>query len=82
MDEIGAVDPICLTTGEKQTALVDLARERSRLEAIIELRVLAASDDVAEVTGARSAAAVADQTRQAHRAVRRDAVLAEALGSR
>jgi hypothetical protein len=31
LDEIGAVDPIYLTTGEKQTALVDLARERSRL---------------------------------------------------
>ncbi len=82
VDEIGAVDPVYLTTVEKQSAMVDLARERSRLEAI-ELRILAASDDVAEVTGARSAAEwVADQTRRAHGVVRRDAVLAEALGSR
>ena len=82
VDEIGAVDPVYLTTVEKQSAMVDLARERSRLEAI-ELRILACSDDVAEVSGARSAAVwVADQTRQAHGVVRRDAVLAEALGSR
>ena len=82
VDEFGAVDPIHLTTVEKQSAMVDLARERSRLEAI-ELRILACSDDVAVVTGARSAAVwVADQTRQAHGVVRRDAVLAEALGSR
>jgi Domain of unknown function (DUF222) len=45
--------------------------------------VLAAADDVAEETGARSTATwVADQTRQAHGAVRRDATLAKALTTR
>jgi Domain of unknown function (DUF222) len=79
LDEVLAVDPIYLTTTEKQAALVELSRVRARLEAV-ELRVLAAADDIAETTGARSTAVwLADQTRQAHGTVRRHAALAAAL---
>ena len=54
----------------------------SRIEAA-ELRVLAASDDIAEATGDRSTAAwLATQTRDAHGTVRRNAALASALESR
>ena len=62
LDEIGAVDPIYLTTAEKQGALTELSRARARIEAA-ELRVLAAADDIAEATGARSTADwLADET--------------------
>ena len=48
-----------------------------------ELRVLAASDDIAEATGDRSTAAwLATQTRDNHGTVRRHAALAASLGSR
>ena len=48
-----------------------------------QLRVLAAADDVAEVTGDRSAAAwLATATRDAHGTVRRHAALAAALETR
>jgi hypothetical protein len=47
------------------------------------MRVLAASGDIAEATGSRSATAwLADQTRDAHSSVRRAAALAEALDTR
>jgi len=47
------------------------------------MRVLAASDDIAVETGARSTAHwLADQTRDAHPAVRRAAVLADAVDAR
>ncbi len=82
LDEIGAVDPIYLTTAEKQGALTELSRARARIEAA-ELRVLAAADDIAEATGARSTADwLADETRQAHGTVRRFAALAGGLESR
>jgi hypothetical protein len=63
LDEISAVDPTYMTVVEKQAALTAGARIRSRVEAL-EMRVLAAADDVADATGARSTATwVADRTR-------------------
>ena len=82
LDEVAGVDPVYMTVEEKKTALVASAKVRARAEAL-ELRLLAAADDVAEATGARSTATwVADQTRQAHGTVRRDAALATALDQR
>ena len=82
LDEIGAVDPIYLSTVEKQEAMVELARVRARLDAA-QLRLLAASDDVADATGARSTATwLADETRDAHGAVRQLEALAAALDER
>jgi len=82
LDEFGAVDPIYLSTVEKQEALVEYARARARLDAA-QLRLLAASGDVADATGARSTATwLADKTRDAHGGVRRSARLAAALEGR
>ena len=82
VDEIGAVDPIYLTTSEKQELLVEAARARARLQAI-EMKVLAVGDDIAEATGDRSTAAwLATKTRDAHGAVRATAKLAVALETR
>jgi len=53
LDEVAGVNPVFLTGGEKQTALVDLARARARLQAL-ELRVLAVAGDVGPDAGARS----------------------------
>ena len=66
LDEASSVDPIYLTTGERQSAMVDLSRVIARAQALL-MRVVAASDDVADVTGARSTAAwLAVQTRESH----------------
>src|SRR5262249_43365992 len=82
LDEIGAIDPTYRTTGEKQAALIALARAKARIAAE-ELRILANGHDIAEVTGARSTAAwLADQTRDNPGTVRRQAALAEALEKR
>ena len=82
LDEIGAVDPIYLTTAEKQAALRDLSQAIARAEAA-RLRVLAAAGDIAETTGDRSTASwLATQTRDNHGAVRRHAALAAALDRR
>ena len=81
-DEITDVDPAYLTVDQKKAAFRCSARARARAEAW-ELRLLAASDDVAEDTGARSIATwVANETRDAHGAVRRRASLAAALDER
>src|SRR6185369_16532829 len=65
----------------RQELLVAISRVIARAEAE-RLRVLAASDDIAEATGDRSAAAwLATQTREAPGTVRRHAALAAALGS-
>ena len=65
-----------MTTEQKQTALVELTKLSSRVESL-KLRVLAAADDIAVETGARSTAAwLADTTRDAHGAVVRAARLA------
>ena len=82
LDDVLAVDPIYLTTAEKQAALRMLPQVIARAEAAM-LRVLAVADDIAVETGARSTAAwLADQTRQAHGTVRRHSALAGALTSR
>ena len=79
LDEVLAVDPIYLTTAEKQAVLRALPQVIARAEAAM-LRVLAVADDIAIETGARSTAAwLADQTRQAHGTVRRHSALAGAL---
>ena len=78
LDEAASVDPIYLTTIERQSAMVDLSRVIARAQALL-MRVVAASGDVAEATGARSTAAwLAVETRDVHQSSR----LAEALGSR
>ena len=81
-DEITHVDPAYMTVEQKKAALTCSARARARAEAW-ELRLLAASDDIADETGARSTATwVANETRDAHGAVRRRASLAAALDQR
>ena len=82
VDEMCAVDPIYLTTSEKQELLVEAARARARLQAI-EMNVLAVGDDIAEATGDRSTAAwLATKTRDAPGAIRANAKLAVALETR
>ena len=82
LDELAAIGPEFRTVGEKQELLLRISRLISRAEAE-RLRVLAASDDIAEATGDRSTATwLATQTRDDHGTVRRQAVLAASLGSR
>jgi hypothetical protein len=82
LDGLAAIGPEFRSTSERQEFLLRVARLISRAEAE-RLRVLAASDDIAEVTGDRSTASwLAHQTREAHGTVRRHAVLASVLGSR
>ena len=81
-DELIGVDPLYMTVEQRQAALAHSAKVRARAEAW-DLRLLAASDDIAETTGARSTATwVAVETRDAHGAVRRRASLASALHER
>ena len=81
-DEITGVDPMYMSVEQRQAALVHSARVRARADAW-ELRLLAASGDIAEATGARSSATwVAVETREAHGAVRRRASLAAAVDER
>jgi hypothetical protein len=82
LDEALSIDPIYLSTGERRAALIAVARVKAKTAAL-EMRLLAASDDIAEVTGDPSTATwLADQTRDAHGTVRRTAALAEALDTR
>jgi hypothetical protein len=82
LDELAAISPAFRTLGERREFLLRVARVKARLAAE-ELRVLAASDDIAEETGDRSTAVwLATQSREAHGTVRRQAALAVALGSR
>ena len=82
LDELAAIGPEFRSTGERQEFLLRVARVKARVVAE-ELRVLAASDDVAEETGDRSTAIwLATQTSDAHGTVRRHAALAASLGSR
>jgi hypothetical protein len=68
--------------GAEAGGLGPLREGRARADAW-ELRILAASDDIAETTGARSSATwVAVETREAHGAVRRRASLASAVDER
>lgn len=71
LNEVLAVDPVYLTTAEKRSASLGLARAEARLQAA-RLRLLAASADVAAETGDRSAATwLANETREAHGTGRR-----------
>ena len=82
LDEVAQVEPIYMSVAEKQAALVRSARVRARAEAL-EMRVLAAADDVAVETGDRSTAAwVATATRDGRGSVRRRQTLAKALEAR
>ncbi|HET9996548.1 MAG TPA: hypothetical protein VFQ17_03480 [Nocardioides sp.] len=82
VDELAAIGPEFRSAGERREFLLRVARVKARVVAE-ELRVLAASDDIAEETGDRSTAVwLAQQTREAHGAVRRHAALATALGGR
>jgi hypothetical protein len=82
VDELAAMGPEFRSTGERQEFLLRTARAKARLVAQ-ELRVLAASDDIAEATGDRTTAAwLATQTQDNHGTVRRHAALAASLGAR
>ena len=72
-------NPTFMSTDEKATALIELARAEAQL-AELRLRVLADAADVAEETGARDAAAwLAHRTRTRCADARADLVLATAL---
>jgi len=73
LDELAAISPEFRSTGEKQELVVGISRLITRAQAQ-RLRVLAASDDIAEATGDRSTAAwPATASRDAHSTVRRRA---------
>ena len=82
LDEVAQVEPVYMSVAEKQTALVRSARVRARAAAL-EMRVLAAADDVALETGDRSTASwLATATRDSRGGVRRRQTLAKALDTR
>src|SRR4051794_31467866 len=56
LDAVGDVDPVFMSTADKAGALLPLPRLEARLGEL-RGRVLAVADDVAEVEGARDAAA-------------------------
>ena len=69
LDRVLVCDPVFLTVEEKKAVLVDLARQRARLEAL-ELKVLAAGDrdDIGAESGATSTGAWLAHTTLADRA--------------
>jgi len=80
--DVAGIQAVFMTTSEKQTALVELARAEARL-AELRLRVLASADDVAEATAARDAAAWVSHATQADpQAARAEWHLAKALDQR
>ena len=80
LDELASISPEFRTVGERREFLLRVARVKARVVAE-ELRVLAASDDIAEETGDRSTATwLAHQTRDDHGTVRRHAAFAPSLG--
>ena len=82
LDGVAELDPLYLTTGEKEELLVTLQRQTSRL-ASLTARTLAAAGDVAETHGTRHAGAwLAHETRQDPDAGRRAQRLAEGLDQR
>ncbi|WP_408898304.1 DUF222 domain-containing protein [Nocardioides sp. R1-1] len=82
LDRVAQVQPVYMTTGDKERALVELARAKAKL-AEVEARILAASDDIAVEHGARDVADwLAHATRADARTVRADLRLATALQSR
>src|SRR5215217_957692 len=82
LDEVAQVEPVYMSVAEKQAVLVRSARLRARHEAL-EMRVLAASDDVAVQTGDRSTATwMANATRDSRGGVRLRQALGKALDGR
>src|SRR3954447_4628064 len=63
LDDVAPLEPAYLPAGDKARALLAVARELSRLEGL-RLELLAASDDLAQDKGARSAGVwLAQETR-------------------
>ncbi|HEX6150563.1 HNH endonuclease signature motif containing protein [Nocardioides sp.] len=82
LKDVAGVEPVFMTTAEKQAALLELSRVTGQL-AELRLRVLATAEDVAEETAARDAAAwLAHHARLDRSGTRRDARLATALDRR
>lgn len=82
LTEAADVQPVFMATGEKQDALRRLAAVEAQA-AELRLRILAASDEVGEESGARDAAAwVSVETRTDADVARADLRLARALESR
>ena len=82
LDSVAGAQPTFLSTREKETLLVGLRRQISRLEAL-EARTLAAAGDVADEHGTRSAGAwLAHEARQDPPAGRAAQRLAEGLDQR
>jgi len=80
LDDLAPLDPTYLPMGDKANALRAVSRELARLEGL-RLELLAASDDVAQVDGARSAGAwLAQETRAGAPSGVRDQRLADGLG--
>ena len=77
--DVDGVEPVFMSTSEKETALLALTAVRAQLEALT-LRVLAAADDVAEAHGARDPGAwLAAATRTTRAVASRELRLARAL---
>ena len=82
LDTVTDVDPVFMATADKQAALLELTACAARLDEL-RLRVLAASDDVAEQHGARDAGAwLASAAVLDDQAGRRDLALARCLERR
>jgi hypothetical protein len=82
LDEVAELDPMYLTTGQKEELLVAIERQASRL-ASLTAKTLATAGDVAETHGTRHAGAwLAHETRQDPGAGRRAQRLAEGLDQR
>ncbi len=82
LDEVAGLDPMYLTTGDKEELLVALERQANRL-ASLTARALASAGDVADRHGTRHAGAwLAHETRQDPDAGRRAQRLAEGLDRR
>lgn len=82
LDAVAQVQPTYMGTGDKQAALIELTRIEGRV-AELRMRVLAASSEVGEESGARDAAAwLSHATQSEPAATRADALLAERLERR
>ena len=82
LDEVAGVEPVFMTTRRNRPPSSSSPGCPSRVESL-KLRVLAAADDIAVETGARSTAAwLADTTRDHHGTVLRSARLAVAVDER
>lgn len=82
LDAVADVQPTYMSTADKQAALVELSRIEGRT-AELRMRILAASPEIGEESGARDAAAWLAHATQAEPATTRaDALLAERLERR